>query len=81
MHTTVKADPSRPMGKSYIWNLGEAVSQTLAALFGLNANLTFSAYCGYWEKEGTPVLRHFHKPINMMFSDPLHCQNAWGNLT
>ena len=54
-------------GKSYLWNLGEAISQAFAAVFGLNANLTFSAYCGHWQTEKTPVLRHFHLLPDLLF--------------
>jgi hypothetical protein len=79
MKVTILANPEA-RGKSYWWNLGEALSQVLAALVGLNANLTFSAYCGYWKEKNYPVLRSFHKPINWLFRDPEHCQNAWGNV-
>ena len=33
MHTTIKADPTQPRQKNYFWNLMEAVSQALAAIF------------------------------------------------
>lgn len=79
MQVTIKANAEK-RGKSYWWNLGEAISQLLAAIFGLNANLTFSAYSGYWKKKQYPVLKHFHKPINWLFNDPEHCQKAWRNL-
>lgn len=81
MRTTVKADPTQPRQKSYIWNLGEAVSQALAACFGLDANLTFSAYCGYWKSEQRPVKGQFYVAVNFLFRDPDHCQNAWRQKT
>lgn len=81
MRTTIKADPAQPRRKNYFWNLGEAISQGLAAIFGLDANLTFSAYCGYWKLAQRPVLRHFHKIVNFLFNDTNHCQNAWRQRT
>lgn len=81
MRITIKADPSKSSGKSYFWNLAEAMSQGLASVFGLNANLTFSAYCGYWKQEGFPIKGKFYKFINFLFQDKYHCQNAWKNLT
>ncbi len=64
MRTTIKADPTQPRRKSYFWNLGEAISQALAAFVGLNANLTFSAYCGYWKSEQRPIKGHFYRAGN-----------------
>jgi len=81
MRITIKADPSKSRGKSYCWNLAEAMSQGLASVFGLNANLTFSAYCGYWKQEDRPIKGKFYKFINFLFQDKYHCQNAWKNLT
>lgn len=81
MHTTIKADPTRPREKSYFWNLMEAVSQCLAATVGLNANLTFSAYCGYWKQKRRPIAGHIYIFINLLFHDSNHCQNAWHKLT
>ena len=63
MRITIKADPSKSRGKSYYWNLAEAMSQGLASVFGLNANLTFSAYCGYWQELNLPVRGKF---INLL---------------
>jgi len=77
MHTTIKADPTQPRQKNYFWNLMEAVSQALAAIVGLNANLTFSAYCGYWKSEQRPIKGHFYRAVNFLFRDLNHCQNAW----
>lgn len=81
MKIVIKAYPNKTCHKPYWWNLGEAVSQALAAVFGLDANLTFSAYSGYWKEEEHPVLKYMHKPINMLFMDKEHCQNAWKNRT
>ena len=81
MRITIKADPSKSRGKSYYWNLAEAMSQGLASVFGLNANLTFSAYCGYWKQEGLPIRGKFYKFINFLFQDKYHCQNALKNFT
>ena len=81
MRVSIQAEPNEPRGKPYHWNLGEAVSQLLGALLGLNANLTFSAYCGYWYYEDKTFLRHLHKPINFLFRDPYHCQKAWQKRT
>ena len=81
MRVSIRANPKLSRGKSYWWNLGEAASQALAAVFGLNANLTFSAYCGYWKQAQKPFLRHLHKPVNLIFNDSNHCKNAWENLT
>lgn len=81
MRTIIKADPTLPRENSYIWNLGEAVSQALAAIVGLNANLTFSAYCGYWKEEGLSVKGQFYKVVNLLFMDNNHCQNAWQQRT
>ena len=81
MKVEIKAHPNKKSDKPYWWNLGEAVSQALAAVFGLDANLTFSAYSGYWKQEQRPYLRHIHKPINILFRDKEHCQNAWKNRT
>ena len=81
MRITIKADPSKSRGKSYYWNLAEAMSQGLASVFGLNANLTFSAYCGYWQELNLPVRGKFYKFINLLFRDKKHCEDAWKNLT
>ena len=82
MRTTIKADPTQPRRKNYFWNLGEAVSQALAAVFGLNANLTFSAYCGYWKEDKRPIKGHFYRVVNLLFfRQPDHCQNAWRQKT
>jgi hypothetical protein len=78
MKVTIKADPSK-RGDTYLMNLGEAASQLLAALVGLNANLTFSAYCGYWNERGFPYLKHLHKGVDALFRDPTHCSRAWAN--
>ena len=81
MRVSIQVNPDLDRGKSYLWNLGEAVSQAIAAVFGLNANLTFSAYCGYWQTEKTPCLRHLHYIPNLLFFDRYHCKKAWFNLT
>ena len=81
MRVLIRANPDEARGKPYHWNLGEAISQAFGAIFGLNANLTFSAYCGYWLQENRPFLKHLHKFVNLLFNDSNHCQNAWKNMT
>jgi hypothetical protein len=78
--------PRRP----YWPNLGEAVSQAMGALVGLDANLTFSAHCGRWQEESTPILQHLHRLPNITMSIPRiirgqgidhdHCLRSWRNL-
>lgn len=81
MEVLIRAYPKVRRRKNYWWNLGEAVSQALAAVFGLNANLTFSAYCGYWKEHKRPFLQHLHKPVDFLFRDKYHCTKAWYSLT
>jgi len=70
MKTIVKADPNRPRGKNYFQNMAEALSQLLGSLLGLNCNLTFSAYCGFWQQEEIFILRNLHKVVNLVMSTP-----------
>lgn len=81
MQVKVKAYPNLKRTRPYLWNLGEAFSQFIASIFGLNCNLTFSAYCGYWQEKGWPIVKHLHKPINLLFWNSEHCSNAWKERT
>jgi hypothetical protein len=81
MRVSIQANPNKSRGKPYHWNLGEAISQMFGAIFGLNANLTFSSYCGYWFEQNKPFLKYLHKPVNFLFRDPNHCQEAWKKMT
>jgi len=77
MKTTVTAYPAQKNPKGYIGNLGEAISQAIAAVFGLNCNLTFSAYCGYWQEVEKPLLGRLHVIPNCIMSLPRMCADAW----
>jgi hypothetical protein len=91
MRVEVKAFPNEKNPKGYFGNMGEATSQALASIIGLNCNLTFSAYCGYWQKTQTPYLRRLAPLPNFIMSIPRlitgkgidknHCLNAWNHRT
>jgi hypothetical protein len=79
---------AQPAG--YWRNLREAASQLLAAVAGLDCNLSLSAHCGRWQSDHTPLLRHAHRVPNLFMSIPRlargrgidheHCLRAWRNL-
>ena len=79
MKTEVTAYPNEKRGTGYFFNIGMALSQLLASFLNLNCDLTFSAYCGYWKQQGFPILGKFHKLIDLLFSDPNHCEQSWLN--
>lgn len=70
MRVTVKVDLLRPPRKGYWGNLGEGVSQALAALVGMDSNLTLSAHCGRWQEQRRPVLQHLRHGPNVIISVP-----------
>jgi len=79
MRAVVTVELNKPARKGYWGNLGEAVSQCLHALIGGNANLTFSAQCGYWLEIDDWRGNLFAPVVNWLFRNPYHCQDAWRN--
>lgn len=76
--------------RGYWRNLREAISQLLAAVAGLDCNLSLSAHCGRWQDADLPVLRRACVVPNLFMSIPRlargqgidheHCLRAWRSL-
>lgn len=80
MKIIVKVDPNGEPQKGYFGNLFEAISQALGSIFGLNANITFSAHCGHWLEIGDFKGKLFAPMVDFFFGKN-HCKKAWENLT